>query len=138
DGGIVQGTEIGLHYDPLVAKLIVHAASREAAIARMAQALDELLIEGVATIAPFHRQVMREADFRAGTFHTGYLEEHPELLDLAGEAEGLRAVALVAALLEDRGRKKVRVDNGEARGGGGGDWRRPNGGWGGRDWGLRG
>ncbi|UCF21329.1 MAG: acetyl-CoA carboxylase biotin carboxylase subunit, partial [Gemmatimonadota bacterium] len=109
DGGIVQGTEIGLHYDPLVAKLIVHAASREAAIARMAQALDELLIEGVATIAPFHRQVMREADFRAGNFHTGYLEEHPELLDLAGEAEGLRAVALVAALLEDRGRKKVRV-----------------------------
>jgi acetyl/propionyl-CoA carboxylase alpha subunit len=74
DAGIVQGTEIGLYYDPLVAKLIVHDETREAAIARMSRALDELLIEGIPTIAPFHRRVMDESDFRSGDFDTGYLD----------------------------------------------------------------
>jgi acetyl-CoA carboxylase biotin carboxylase subunit len=138
DGGIVQGTDIGLHYDPLVAKLIVHAESREAAIARMARALDELLIDGVATIAPFHRRVMDEPDFRAGDFHTGYLDQHPDLLEGEGEEEKLRAVALVAALLEDGERRKVRMDDGAESYGGRSAWRWPVQGWRGRNWGVRG
>jgi acetyl-CoA carboxylase biotin carboxylase subunit len=138
DGGIVQGTEIGLHYDPLVAKLIVHAENRTAAIARMSRALDELLIDGVATIVPFHCRVMDEPDFQAGNFHTGYLDEHPELLDDEGGEESLRAVALVAALLEDAERRKVRVEDGREAGGERSAWRWPVGGWRGRDWGLRG
>jgi acetyl/propionyl-CoA carboxylase alpha subunit len=137
DAGIVQGTEIGLHYDPLVAKLIVHAEDRDAAIHRMARALDELLIDGVPTIAPFHRRVMDEPDFRSGDFHTGYLELHASLLDGDASASGLRAIALVAAILEDRERQKVQVDNGEASASDSSAWKRPRGGWPGRGWSLR-
>jgi acetyl-CoA carboxylase biotin carboxylase subunit len=137
DAGIVQGTEIGLHYDPLLAKLVVHAQDRPAAIARMARALDELVIDGVATIAPFHRLVMDETDFRAGDFHTGYLEEHPDLLRGDGGAEQLKAVALVAALLENGQRRKVQVDEAPTGASSTSSWRWPVGGWSGRDWSTR-
>jgi len=137
DAGIVQGSEVGLFYDPLVAKLIAHAESREAAIARMSRALDELLIDGVPTIAPFHRRVMDEPDFRAGDYHTGYLDEHPDLLELTGEDENLRAVALVAALLEEEERHRVRFEAPPQPGNSGSAWRWPVGGWSGRGRGRR-
>jgi acetyl/propionyl-CoA carboxylase alpha subunit len=104
----------------------------------MSRALDELLIDGVATIAPFHRRVMDEPDFRAGDFHTGYLDQHPDLLAGEGEEEKLRAVALVAALLEDGERRKVRMDDGAESGSGRSAWRWPVRGWRGRNWGVRG
>ncbi len=138
DSGIVQGTEVGLHYDPLLAKLIVHAADRDAAIARMARALDELLIDGVPTIVPFHRRVMEEPDFRAGDFHTGYLEGHPGLLADAVPGEQLQATALLAALLEDQERRKVRFDGEDESTGLLSAWRHPHGRWPGRGWSLRG
>lgn len=137
DAGIVQGTEIGLYYDPLIAKLIVHGESREAAIARMSRALDELVIDGVPTIAPFHRRVMDEPDFRAGNYHTGYLDEHLELLEVTGGEETLKAVALVAALLEEQERKRVRFEAPAEGGNSGSAWRWPAGGWSGRGWGRR-
>jgi acetyl-CoA carboxylase biotin carboxylase subunit len=137
DAGIVHGTEIGLHYDPLLAKLVVHGEDRQAAISRMATALDELLIDGVSTIAPFHRRVMDEPDFRAGDFHTGYLEEHPELLGADGEEASLNAVAVVAALLEDEQRRKIQVEEPPERASGTSSWGRPNGGWSGRGWNVR-
>jgi acetyl-CoA carboxylase biotin carboxylase subunit len=137
DSGIVHGTEIGLHYDPLIAKLVVHASDRGGAIARMSRALDELLIDGVATIAPFHRRVMDDSDFRSGQFHTGYLDEHPELLAGRQEDRSLRAVALVAALLEDGQRKQVRVDNSQGSTSAERSWGRPLGGWSVRGWNLR-
>jgi acetyl-CoA carboxylase, biotin carboxylase subunit len=79
DGGISRGVEVGLHYDPLLGKLIAYAPTRTEAIDRMARALDELVVEGLETSAPFHRRVMRESDFRHGEFSIRYLEEHPEL-----------------------------------------------------------
>lgn len=100
DGGVLQGTEITLHYDPLLAKLVVHAASRDAAIARMARALDELVVSGVETCAPFHRRVMDEADFRSGDLSIRYLDEHPELLQEDEPEAELVAAAVAAALLE--------------------------------------
>jgi acetyl-CoA carboxylase biotin carboxylase subunit len=138
EAGIVQGTEVGLHYDPLIAKLIVHAKTRDAAIARMARALDELLIEGVPTIAPFHRRVMDEPDFRAGRLHTAYLEEHADLMAPADATRQQEVAALVAALLEDRERKRLRVADSMPDGGGRASaWRWPVGGWRGHDWGPR-
>ncbi len=105
DGGIREGFEVGLHYDPLLAKLIVHARTREEAIDRMGRALDELVIVGIETSASFHRGVMDEEDFRAGRLSTAYLEEHPELLD-AGD-EGLRISAVAAAVLEHQARQSA-------------------------------
>ena len=62
------------HYDSLIAKLIVHAESREAAIKRMARALDEYIIEGIKTTIPLHKAIMANKDFIEGNIDTGFLD----------------------------------------------------------------
>ncbi len=109
DGGIREGLEVSAHYDPLLAKLIVFAPDRAAAIARMARALDELVVVGVETSAPFHRRVMDEEDFRAGDLSIGYLEQHPELVAFEAPEAEATAAALAAALLEAEHRRRHRV-----------------------------
>ncbi|MBI5646032.1 MAG: acetyl-CoA carboxylase biotin carboxylase subunit [Ignavibacteriae bacterium] len=76
DSHAYQGYAIPSHYDSLIAKLIVHADTREEAIRRMAGALDEFVIEGVKTTIPFHRAVMRHEAFRSGVFDTHFLDTH--------------------------------------------------------------
>jgi acetyl-CoA carboxylase biotin carboxylase subunit len=125
DGGIQTGFEVSLHYDPLLAKLIVHAPTREAAIARMARALHELVVIGVDTSAPFHRSVMAEPDFRAGRLSIRYVEEHPGLVNGAQDEAVLRAAAVAAALLEEDDRRRQRTPRIGADGDGGmSSWRR--------------
>jgi acetyl-CoA carboxylase biotin carboxylase subunit len=109
DGGISRGFEVGLHYDPLLAKLIVHAPTRELAILRMRRALRELQIEGVRTTQPFHLAVMDEPDFRRGDLSIRYIEEHPELVrdGAAGWQPWAAAVAAVLLEVERRGRGAI-------------------------------
>src|SRR3954471_13247930 len=66
DSGVEVGSDVGLFYDPMLAKLIVWADNREHAIERMHRALLELTIEGVETARDFHLRVMEDAEFRAG------------------------------------------------------------------------
>ena len=109
DGGIIAGFEVGLHYDPLLGKLIVHAPSREAAVRRMARCLEELVIRGVDTCIPFHRRVMDEEDFRSGNLSIRYLEDHPDLTSGSEDDEVLRAAAVAAALLQEEERNRVKI-----------------------------
>ena len=116
DGGIQEGDEVSLFYDPMLAKLVTHAPTREGALDRMLRALGELQVVGVETSAPFHRRVLREPDFRGGDIDIRYLETHPELLERAPEEETLRAAALAAALLEEEQRERRavrRIDGGD-------------------------
>jgi acetyl-CoA carboxylase, biotin carboxylase subunit len=106
DGGIAEGVDVSLYYDPLLGKLIVHADSREAAIQRMSRALAELRVVGVETSAPFHARVMAEPDFRSGNFSIRYLDEHAGLVEAEPAEEALRAAAVAAALLEDEARTR--------------------------------
>ena len=110
DGGIQEGSEVSLYYDPMLAKLIVHAETRAAAIERMARALRELTIVGIETSVPFHLRVFGEKDFRAGNIDIKYLEKHPELLTAQPDEKLTRMAAVAAALLEeeDRQRRAVR------------------------------
>jgi acetyl-CoA carboxylase biotin carboxylase subunit len=62
------------HYDSMIAKLIVHAETREEAIKRMARALDEYIIEGIKTTIAFHQRIMGNKEFIEGTVDTGFLE----------------------------------------------------------------
>ena len=71
----------------------------------MARALDELVIAGVETSAPFHRRVMDEKDFQSGDFSIRYLEEHPDLLEPEAADEEWVAAAVAAALLEHEHRR---------------------------------
>jgi acetyl-CoA carboxylase biotin carboxylase subunit len=126
DGGIVSGFEVGLHYDPLLGKLIVHAPSRASAIRRMARALEELVIRGVETCVPFHRKVMNEEDFRTGDISIRYLEDHPDIMDETAQEKVLHAAAATAALLQEKERKRIRIDTSGPKGEGGGfsAWKR--------------
>ena len=104
DAGVRAGSEVGLLYDPLLAKLIVHAEDRPRAIARMRAALTELRVEGVSTTASFHLAAMDEADFRAGELSIRYVEEHPDLVaDAAGPDRDI-AVAAAVFFEEEAGR----------------------------------
>ncbi len=121
DGGIGEGSEVSLYYDPLLAKLIVHGPDRATAIARMERALGELRIIGVETSASFHARVMREPEFRAGAIDIGYIERHAELLGNGADPTLVRLAAVAAALLEERSRNRKtvrRVPDGGRRGGG--------------------
>ena len=62
------------YYDSLLAKIIVHAETRELALARLRRALDEFAIEGVVTTAALHRRLARLDDVRTARFDTGFLE----------------------------------------------------------------
>ncbi|MGB2960582.1 MAG: acetyl-CoA carboxylase biotin carboxylase subunit [Bacteroidota bacterium] len=68
------GYQVPPYYDSLIAKLIVSAQTRDGALNKMASALDEFTIEGIKTTIPFHRQVMRNEEFRSGKFDTSFLE----------------------------------------------------------------
>ncbi|HUG39094.1 MAG TPA: acetyl-CoA carboxylase biotin carboxylase subunit [Longimicrobiales bacterium] len=116
DGGIQEGDEVSLHYDPLLGKLVAHAPTRALAIARMARALSELRVVGVETSAPFHARVLAEEDFRAGRLDIRYLERHPDLATAPAPDGAVRAAALAAAFLaeEDRARRSVRRVEGSA------------------------
>ena len=120
DGGIAPGQEITLFYDPMLAKLIVHAPTRPLAIERMKRALGELVITGIDTSTPFHLRVMEEPDFRAGRLSIRYLEEHETaLVGAARSEEGVRIAALIGALLEHEARKRpsvLRLPAGTAQG----------------------
>lgn len=67
-------TPIPPTYDSLMAKLIVWGDTREEAIARGKRALDEFVIEGVATTIPFHRRVLDNATFNSGMVYTDFIE----------------------------------------------------------------
>ncbi len=80
DTHIYDGYTVPPYYDSLLAKVIVHGNDREEAIARMRQALDSFIIEGVTTTIPFLSRVMRHPDFVAGQVDTKFLEREPHLL----------------------------------------------------------
>lgn len=74
DSHIESGGVVPPYYDSLIGKLIVSGVDRTQAIARMSQALDTLILEGVATTAPMHRRIMADARFRAGAVDTRFFE----------------------------------------------------------------
>ncbi|MSQ78300.1 MAG: acetyl-CoA carboxylase biotin carboxylase subunit [Flavobacteriaceae bacterium] len=96
DDSFEQGMEIPIHYDPMIAKLIVHADTREAAMSKMLQAIADYHISGIETTLPFGAFVMNHEAFRSGKFDTKFIDKYftPEhLFTKDGEAD------LVAALV---------------------------------------
>ena len=110
DGGIETGSEITLFYDPMLAKLIVHAPTRELAIQRMHRALRELTVDGVDTSRDFHLRMMENDEFRRGAFDIQWLEKHlDELLQQKPGRDAVVRAAIAAALMADRDRSSRRV-----------------------------
>ncbi len=80
DTHIYAGYTVPPYYDSLLAKVIVHGNTRAESLARMRQALDSFIIEGVTTTIPFLGRVMRHPDFIEGKIDTKFLEREPQLL----------------------------------------------------------
>jgi len=72
---IYQGYRVPSYYDSMIGKLIAHGDTRETAIARMATALFETVIEGIKTNIPLHQEIMRDSAFNAGGMNIHYLEK---------------------------------------------------------------
>lgn len=112
DSGVEVGDDVGVYYDPLVAKLIVWGADRTAAIQRCRRALDEYRIHGFKTTTPFSRWLMDHPKFISGDFDTSFIEREfrPEMLDRSDEDE-LRVAALAAVLLNPETKSGGSVSN---------------------------
>ncbi len=82
DSHLYAGYEVPPHYDSLLAKLIVWAETRESAIARMQRALEEYVIEGIATTIPFHLRLLKHEGFRRGDTYTRFLQEEAAALGI--------------------------------------------------------
>jgi acetyl/propionyl-CoA carboxylase alpha subunit len=108
DSGVEIGDEVTLHYDSLLAKLIVWASDRPQAVARMTRALEELVMSGVATNQAFHRRMMGDPAFQRGEIDIQFLERRPDLLKPVHAANRTLDLAAAAALAEDEARRSRR------------------------------
>ena len=110
DAGVTTGSEIGIHYDPMLAKVIAHAPSRGDAAALLAWALERAVIAGVVTNRELLARVLRHPAFLAGELDTHFLERHGELLTGAPHPDVLARAALAATLWQhERGRRAPRA-----------------------------
>ncbi len=88
DTGYMSGDEVSQYYDNLVGKLVVWGRDRDVAIARTIRALDELVVEGVATTIPADMAILKHPDFAAVTHSTKWVEETLDLSGISGKSEG--------------------------------------------------
>jgi acetyl-CoA carboxylase biotin carboxylase subunit len=79
---LYDGYRVPVHYDPLIAKLIAHAATREQTIARTTAALREYLVDGIKTNIPLHLKILGDPDFRSGHFATDFLGRYEKAKSL--------------------------------------------------------
>ena len=101
DAWVEQGSKVSVHYDPLLAKLIVWAESREAARQRAIVALRNYVVLGIQTNIPFLIQILEHADFVGASIDTGWLDREGASLAKATQGE-LPAVAAAAIELHHR------------------------------------
>ena len=112
DTGFASGDAVPPDYDPMIAKIIAQAPTRNEALARLAAALGDLVVAGLRVNAPFLKMLAEHPEFRAGRFDTGFIERHlAELVHSDPHQEAL-AIASAVALLVDRERR--RIADGEA------------------------
>jgi acetyl/propionyl-CoA carboxylase alpha subunit len=126
DSGVVEGMEVPIHYDPMIAKLVVWGTDRADAIARCRRALQDYHLVGVPTSIPFFRAVFDDPQFRSGVYDTGFITPEWLAANLGagegaipdGELDDVLAVAAIARYQQDAARKPA------AAAGGGSDWKR--------------
>ena len=102
DTGVFEGGEISMFYDPMIAKLVTHAPTREQAIATQADALDAFYIDGIQHNIPFLSALMQHPRWQKGALSTGFIaEEYPDgFKPRTPEGEDLEVVAAVAAVID--------------------------------------
>lgn len=112
DDGYEQGQDIPIFYDPMIAKLVVHAATREEAIDRLCRAVDEYYIKGIQTTLNFGKWAVQTEPFRTGNFDTKFIEKYfkPEYL-VEDDADSEAVAALLASVVWNKEKKPIGVTN---------------------------
>ncbi len=111
DTGVTEGGEISMYYDPMIAKLVTHAATRDAAIDAQAEALDAFYIDGISHNVPFLTSLMQHPRWRSGNISTGFIaEEFPEgFVPRAPEGAQFHTMAAVAAAIDHKSNLRRRA-----------------------------
>ena len=97
--GVKSGSEVGIYYDPMLAKIIAHGANRSAAIRKMQYALQQLKCMGVITNQAFLLALMQNKDVQEGNYHTNFIEQEFDFEAFAQQQEEGQHLALIASLL---------------------------------------
>jgi acetyl-CoA carboxylase biotin carboxylase subunit len=105
DGGVYEGAEVSIFYDPMISKFAVWGRTRADAIDRLRRALDEYQVAGIKTTLPFFRQVVRDEVFVAGNLDTGFISGFEERKKTGEIAKDDRYAAIVAAALSNNSQK---------------------------------
>ena len=102
DDGFEQGMEVPIYYDSMIAKLVVHAATRDEAIERLCRAIDEYHIKGIHNTLSFGKWAVRTEPFRSGHFDTKFIENYfkPEYLRSENADQETVATLLATAIWE--------------------------------------
>jgi acetyl-CoA carboxylase biotin carboxylase subunit len=109
DGGVYEGAEVSIHYDPMISKFAVYGRNRAEAIDRMRRALQEYEIGGIKTTLAFFREIMEDEEFIAGKLDTGFIGRFNERKPQVEIPETARDMALIAAALAYSGPNKSEV-----------------------------
>ena len=110
DDGVEEGQEVSIYYDPMLSKLVVHGPTREAAIERCIQAIDDYEITGVATTLQFGRFAINHPAFRSGDFDTQFVDTHftPEQLHREVRCSDSELAALTVGLIHQQRPKALK------------------------------
>ena len=117
DTGVYEGGEIPMHYDSMIAKLIVHGRDRSEAIARMREALNGFVIRGISSNVPFQAALLAHPRFTAGDFNTGFIaEQYPKGFSTTSVAHDEPSFLLaLAAVSHRRSRERAATLTGQRR-----------------------
>jgi pyruvate carboxylase subunit A len=99
DTAIYTGYTVPPYYDSLCLKLIVWALHWEQALDRGIRALDDMRLQGIKTTTPYYQEILRHQDFRDGDFNTGFVEEHPDLINYSIKRRPDDAALAIAAAI---------------------------------------
>lgn len=99
DGGIYEGSEISIYYDPMISKFAVYGRDRAEAIGRLKRALQEYEVGGIKTTLPFFREIVEDEEFIAGNLDTGFISRFNERKRTKEMSETEQDIALIAAAL---------------------------------------
>jgi len=110
DGGYEEGMEVPIYYDPMLAKLVVHAANRAEAIQKMKEAISAYEVEGVATTLPFGQFVLAHSAFVSADFDTHFVQHYysPEKL-IESQKDAAEVAALLALRLHLEHKRQLKV-----------------------------
>ncbi|XZF13953.1 acetyl-CoA carboxylase biotin carboxylase subunit [Chitinophagaceae bacterium MMS25-I14] len=114
DDGYEQGMDIPIFYDPMIAKLVAHAGTRDEAIDRLCRAIDEYYVRGIQTTLSFGKWAVQTEPFRSGNFDTKFIDKYykPEYLKEEDEAAAAVAALLGGYIWEQEKKQKTAVNNG--------------------------